>query len=340
MPIHPFSLPDGYTARPASMDDVELTVTLINQFAKHHAGIEPVSVVNLRNEWNSPGYSMENDTQMVFNEKGNLVGYADCWDVVDPPVQPRVYLSILPGYENNGVGQYLLGWSDRRTMEAILRVDKELRVVSLVHFYSTAESMIDLVKAHGYQLIRHYFRMQIDMETSPPPPVWPEGIYLKPFDPERDMEAVYQADNEAFRDHFGFVEPSDYQQGYEDFVHYLTGGESYDPSLWFMAMDGDQIAGICICRKWANDDKECGFISSLGVRTPYRKRGLGLAFLHYSFGEFYRRGLRKAALGVDAQNLTGALRLYKKAGMHISRQTDEFEKEIRPGRDISVQALE
>jgi ribosomal protein S18 acetylase RimI-like enzyme len=78
----------------------------------------------------------------------------------------------------------------------------------------------------------------------------------------------------------------------------------------------------------------------LGVRRPWRKRGLGLALLHHAFGEFYRRGKRKAGLGVDAKNLTGAMRLYEKAGMHIHKQIDLFEKELRPGKEISVQSLE
>ncbi len=67
---------------------------------------------------------------------------------------------------------------------------------------------------------------------------------------------------------------------------------------------------------------------------------MGLAFLQHSFGEFYRRGKRKVSLGVDAENLTGALRLYEKAGMHVHRQFDTYEKEIRPGVEISVQSLE
>ena len=82
-----------------------------------------------------------------------------------------------------------------------------------------------------------------------------------------------------------------------------------------------------------------GYVNDLGVRRAWRKRGLGLAFLQHAFGEFYRRGYRKVGLGVDAQNLTGALNLYRKAGMHIHQQFDMYEKEIRPGKEISVQSL-
>ena len=78
---------------------------------------------------------------------------------------------------------------------------------------------------------------------------------------------------------------------------------------------------------------------TLGVRRPWRKRGLGLALLRHSFNEFYRRGKRKVGLGVDAQNLTGALRLYENAGMHVDQTSDLYEKEMPPGTEISVQSL-
>jgi mycothiol synthase len=43
---------------------------------------------------------------------------------------------------------------------------------------------------------------------------------------------------------------------------------------------------------------------------------------------------------VDASSLTGATRLYEKAGMRVLRQFDNYEKELRPGRDVSTQAVE
>jgi len=119
----------------------------------------------------------------------------------------------------------------------------------------------------------------------------------------------------------------------------MTKYDGFDPTLWFLAMDGDEIAGISLCRPYAYDDPDMGFVNVLAVRRPWRKRGLGLALLRHSFNEFYHRGKRKVGLGVDAQNLTGALHLYEKAGMHVHRQFDSYEKELRAGREISVQSL-
>jgi len=83
-----------------------------------------------------------------------------------------------------------------------------------------------------------------------------------------------------------------------------------------------------------------GWVGTLGVRRPYRRQGLGLALLRHSFAEFYRRGRRRVGLGVDSQNLTGATRLYQKAGMHVSRVQLIFEKELRPGVVLSTQSAQ
>jgi mycothiol synthase len=84
---------------------------------------------------------------------------------------------------------------------------------------------------------------------------------------------------------------------------------------------------------------EMGWVDDLAVRRSWRRRGLGMALLHHSFGEFYRRGTRKVALEVDSQNLTGATRLYERAGMHATRQYDVYEKELRAGEELSTQSL-
>jgi len=110
----------------------------------------------------------------------------------------------------------------------------------------------------------------------------------------------------------------------------------HDPSLWFLAMDGDQIAGISLCQ----DEKERGgWVHSLGVLRSWRQKGLGLALLHHSFGEFYRRGIHNVYLGVDSENLTGATRLYERAGMHVVREEYVYEKELRGGKELSIVTL-
>jgi ribosomal protein S18 acetylase RimI-like enzyme len=96
-----------------------------------------------------------------------------------------------------------------------------------------------------------------------------------------------------------------------------------------IAWDGDQIAGFSQNRY----RKGIGWIGTIGVRRPWLKMGLGLALLQHSFGEFYKRGMMTIGLGVDAENPTGATRLYQKAGMYTAAEYIFYEKELRVGRD-------
>jgi ribosomal protein S18 acetylase RimI-like enzyme len=333
-------LQNGYTARAATMDDLETAVDLMNTFSRHYLGEDEAPLEAIRNEWQSPGFNPEKNIQLVFTPEGQAVGYVEAWDTANPPVHPWVWWCVHPEHARNGVGTYLLEWAEARTRQAIPSCPEGARVA----FRSGVDSVIEPSKAtmlaHGMQSIRINFQMRIEMEIPPLEPVWPEGITLKVFDLERDSVAeVYRADLEAFRDHFGFVEQP-FEEALQRFSYFMLAEDSYAPGLWFLAMDGSQIAGFSLCRKQSFEDPEVGWVSSLGVLRPWRKRGIGLALLQHSFVELYRRGFRKVGLGVDGQNLTGALRLYKRAGMHVHRQFELFEKELRSGKEISVETLE
>jgi mycothiol synthase len=106
-------------------------------------------------------------------------------------------------------------------------------------------------------------------------------------------------------------------------------------------MAGDQVIGTALNYPYVDDDHEMGWVGTLGVVRDWRRNGLGLALLHHSFEEFHRRGKRKVGLGVDAQSLTGATRLYLKAGMNPDprREWSIFEKELHPGKEYGTQSV-
>ena len=99
------------------------------------------------------------------------------------------------------------------------------------------------------------------------------------------------------------------------------------------------MAGICICRAEDAEDPELGWVGKLGVRRAWRNRGLGDALLKHAFAAFYADGKKRAGLGVDASSLTGALKLYERAGMRVQRQYNMYEKEFRPGRELAVELI-
>ncbi len=332
-------LPLGYSVRGATLEDGQAALDLWNQWSRTVLGEDEIADVGaICYEWRAPGFDPQRDIRLVFSPDGNLVGYIEVWLTLKPPVHPWIWGRVHPQYGGRGIGTYLLKWAEYRAGQALDELPPDVRFAPRVGIFSQATESKKLFEDMGYSYIRSSYNMLIEMSAPPSPPVWPEGIRLRPFVPETDAEMVYRADQEIFHDHFGFVEPP-FEEGFARYKHFLMKYEGFDPSLWFLAMDGDQLAGICLGKLTSIEDPDTAHVDILGVRRPWRKRGLGLALLLHSFGEFYRRGKRKVNLGVDAENLTGALRLYQKAGMRVQRQFDLFEKELRPGKEISVQSL-
>ena len=108
------------------------------------------------------------------------------------------------------------------------------------------------------------------------------------------------------------------------------------PELFFLAMDGDEIAGLINAQERYDMSSELGWIPMLGVRKPFRKRGLGQALLLTVFRALHERGVERVGLTVDSQNRSGATRLYERAGMQIDEEILNYEIELRPGRELAL----
>lgn len=176
----------------------------------------------------------------------------------------------------------------------------------------------------GYRIVRYEFEMRIELDEEPPEPVWPEGIGIRTFRPGEDDEEGWRADNDSFADHWEFI-----PDPFEDWREEVLGSPHFDPSLFFLPVEGDAVAGLVYCQL-RDLDGPVGWIEILGVRRAWRRRGLGLALLHHAFRELRARGATWAGLEVDAENLTGAVRLYERAGMRPVRRVALWEKEIGP----------
>jgi len=330
---------EGYLMRPVRPEDLAAVVSLINAVSQRLEGSNEATLADIENFWKTPGLSLEDDIRIVFSPTGKTVGYVEALTLQQPPVHPFIWLRVHPDHSDEGVGVALLEWAEQRVRRVLEIIPEDLRVSMASFNVSGYEPAAKLLESHGFMLIRHSFNMHIDFTEEPPAPKWPEVIVLKPFDAHSDAEAVYQAVNESFSDHFGHIDEP-FEQGFARFRHLMMEGkEAFDPDLWFLAMDGDEIAGISLCRLRHEEEPPLGWVSTLGVRRPWRKHGLGLALLQHSFGALYRRGFRKVGLGVDASNLTGALRLYENAGMYVARRYDRYEKELRPGKELMTTEL-
>jgi mycothiol synthase len=116
---------------------------------------------------------------------------------------------------------------------------------------------------------------------------------------------------------------------FDEWRHWTTKRDNFEPTLWFLALDGEDIAGFSLCRQ-DDTDPRAGYVAMLGVRRPWWRRGLGEALLLHAFAAFRARGYTRATLGVDASSPTGATRLYERAGMRVYRDTVFLERAALP----------
>lgn len=337
--VNPVALKEGFICRPATIDDAPAVVEIMNACDLAVVGEADETVEDLRTEWETPGLNLENDTLVITTADGHLVGYAIVGDAMRS-VTPEMDAYIHPDFWNDtqaSLDSFLMAWVEARARQAIAKAPDDARVAMQAYTYSK-DSYYKSVLAHaGLSLIRHAFRMKIDLDKPTPKPQWPENITLRIFQAGDDKRPVLEAVRSSFQDHWGYVD-SPFDEHYERWSHYWE--EDFDPSLWLLAMDGDQVAAVCLCRGQRGDDKAMGWVGTLGVTRAYRRQGLGMALLLQAFDELRQRGKTSAGLGVDASSLTGATLLYEKAGMYVSERIDLYEKELRPGVDYSTQSVE
>ncbi len=177
-----------------------------------------------------------------------------------------------------------------------------------------------LLESLGYDAVRVFREMRIQLETPPPAPDWPDGLRVVPFDPKRDAREFHAANQEAFADAWDYT-PRDFETWSK--VH--LGSERFDPSLWCVVRAGDEIAAGTIC---VGDTYGGGFVHALFTRRPWRRQGVGAALLRDLFGRFWERGEHSVGLGVDAASDSGAFRLYERAGMAPALGWVAYEKEL------------
>ncbi|GAC1394162.1 MAG: GNAT family N-acetyltransferase [Ktedonobacteraceae bacterium] len=325
------SLPRSFVLRRPKMDDLGPVLHLIQACEIEREGRSESTLEDTRLWWQSPDFILARDAWVVLSPEEKAIAFAS----VEHREHARIFVGgdVHPDYRRRGIGTYLLQLNEERAYQHIAEAPADARVSMLSWMDEKDISAQQLLKKHGFKKIRSFWRMKIELNEAPPAPKWADGITVRTLADNMDMfHAVFEADEDAFKDHWGHT-----PMKFEEWEHWTRKRENFDPSLWFLAMDGNEIVAVSLCE----DEKEQGgWVHSLGVRRQWRRKGVGEALLYQSFGEFYKRGIHEVYLGVDASSLTGATRLYERVGMHVHRRADTYEKEIRAGREISTQSVE
>jgi mycothiol synthase len=318
--------PDLRFRRWAGLDDVPAMVRVSNA-ARDAAGvIETADEGGMANQWTHPVRSDPARDSIVAEIDGELVGYGSgTWE--DYTDGGRAYdwtWRLHPDHWGRGI-----------TSVVILMFEARLREVAEEHgpvaprWFATYrwEGDRELAAAlpeAGYAEVRRFYDMVRPTLDDLPDAPTPEGLEVRPVLPEH-LRPIFEADNDAFRDHFGGIDLSD------EYFAQWTSDPHFDPSLWQVAWDGDRIAGLVINTVNPAENERHGtrrfWLDSVATLRPWRRRGLARALMVRSMAEMRdRHGMTSAALGVDTENPNQALKLYQDLGFETASTAIAYRK--------------
>ncbi len=311
----------GY--RPARVDDAPPVAELFNFESLETSGVSEYTPEELENDWRLPEFALETDTSLAVSESDTIVGYGDIWGRSTDSSRLTSAVRVHPHHTGQGIGTALNLWVEERAGE-ILQGIPELSSLTLISSVSASNSQaLEVLRHLGRKESRRTWEMAMSLAGDLASPVWPNGVILRPLG-DLEIRDVYAAQEEAFRDHWGHL----IADSFEKWKHMHFESPRFDPDLWFVACEGDEIAGLAFCTLGAGDDTSQSVVDVVGVRRPWRRRGLGVALLRQAFLVLNRKGAARVTLNVDSDSLTGATGLYEKVGMTIHSEQVTLSKEI------------
>jgi len=295
--------------------EVESVVELLN--AINHAD-QPgwfADVAALTNDWSPTStFSPERDLHGLELD-GRLIGLArHSWRDRPLVVNHRLELWTHPDHRRRGHGTRLLAWAESRAREAV--EDGLGGPTDKPHQFGSAapdhvSGSVAFAAARGYTPYRYHVEMRRPLADPVRDTPLPAGLEVRPVRPEH-LRAIWDADEESFQDHWDHAAPVE-----GDFERFI-GEPDNDTTMWQVAWDGDEVAGLIINTIYRHENElegiKVGWLDSVATRRPWRKRGVAGALIARSLAVLRERGMEVAGLGVDAENPTGALGLYESFG--------------------------
>jgi len=263
---------------------------------------------------------------LVAEVDGTIVAYARvAWE--DQNDGDRAYYGfgfIHPDWRRRGLGRAMLHHDERRLLE--IATGHGFAGTSYLPSFaedSNAGNTV-LMTSEGYRRHRTFFLMVRpelkDIEEAP----LPEGLEIRPVEPDQ-LWPLFLADNEAFVDHFGGIDPS------EAAFRRWTGDANFDPGMFLVAWDGEEIAAAVINSINPRENELHGYrrglLDSVFTRRAWRKRGVARALISRSLALLRDRGMTSAQLGVDAENPNAALHLYESSGFRVDHSGSAWRKD-------------
>ncbi|MCC6340077.1 MAG: GNAT family N-acetyltransferase [Acidimicrobiia bacterium] len=315
------ALPAGYRIRHPGPRDVRTVAEVVEACEIADHGVSSFGADDLEAEWGRPRFDRRHDAWVVTGPSGRIVGYASLWqDVAGAEVEAVAY--VLPEYGGRGLGGHLLARIEERTAELARTAPGPVAVGTFASRSNAAKC--DLLERNGYRRAHTMFRMVGELTRRRRAAVDPpDGIAIRAFRPGIDEELVHDAMDEAFSGTFRYT-----PRPLREWIALQVGHPSFDPDLWLVACDGDKpIGGIL-----AHEANDYAFLSDLGVRPVWRRRGVASALLDRMLSDLKERGTTRVTLTVDGDDPDGVMTLFERAGMRVAEQHDWYEKVLPSAR--------
>lgn len=257
------------------------------------------------------------DTICCVNGEGRVVAFG--WVRTDPdaPLENRTGLfgEVHPGYRRRGLGAFILGWTEARGRQLMAAQSQGRRAVLRIDFSDRRDDAIPVYERQGFGLRFHEYWMRRDIQEPIPDPSLPDGMRLVSY--THDLACLFVG---VFNDSFstrrgsGFIDLS-----VDEWIAEFQNDPDFRPHLTLLAMDGEEGAGFIVGEigslptPYVLQEGDIGWVAQIGVRLPWRGRGVGSALLGEVLRGFRAEGLGYALLAVNRDN-PGALRVYDRLG--------------------------
>lgn len=301
----------------ADENDLNRIAHLINTCYTVDEMDNSTSVTELREEFDTPSINKAKDLRLWENESGELVGFGSLW-ITEPSEVIDGFLDfyVHPDVRGGNLETQIIGWGEIRMRE--VKHERAFPVKLRVGARDTETNRIVILENHGFASDRYFFNMERSLAEPIPEPQFPKGFILRCMKLEEDVEAWVDLHNNSFIDHWNF-----HPLTLENFKHWLKEA-SYRPDLDLIAVTADNtFAACCHCNinteKNARMGRKRGVVEILGTRRGFRRMGLGKAMLLAGLHRLQEAAMDTARLGVDADNPSGALRLYESVGFRKVR---------------------
>lgn len=299
---------DGSITRPYAAADAEAVAGLENLVEQHAGGHGGVTPSMLADRVAFRVGDVTSDSRVVFTADGTLLAYGL---VVGPSAGGYVVLldgGVHPEYRGRGVGRDLLGWQLGRA--------EELRQAAAPDrsWEAHCGAMVDdgdaarLFTRFGLAPVRYWCDMVAPTGPRPHAPL-PDGLLVEAYHPGREG-ALHAAHMEAFADHWGYQ-----WRALAHWAALTVENQRFCPELSLLAVAAGEIAGYVLCYESAEPDRL--YVGQVGVRPPWRRRGLAGGLLAQVLAQAQQRGCARASLGVDAASPTGAVGVYERVGFTV-----------------------